>query len=86
MIFLSFFADTSFIMFPAHQHSTLEMVKDALDGFSPLKWWHGKGGLLDYTNPAAVAWWHSHLLLARFAALREFVSCLFFLLPPSILN
>ena len=28
MIYLSFFADTSFIMFPAHQHSTLEMVKE----------------------------------------------------------
>ena len=24
-----------------------------------LKWWHGKGSLLDYTNPAAVTWWHS---------------------------
>merc|ERR1711871_331665 len=25
----------------------------------PLKWWHGEGGLLDYTNPNAVEWWHS---------------------------
>lgn len=24
-----------------------------------LKWWHGEGSWLDYTNPAAVAWWHS---------------------------
>ncbi len=22
----------------------------------PLKWWHGEGGLLDYTNPNVVAW------------------------------
>jgi alpha-glucosidase (family GH31 glycosyl hydrolase) len=22
------------------------------------RWWKGKGGLIDYTNPAAVTWWH----------------------------
>ena len=27
----------------------------------PLKWWHGEGGLLDYTNPNAVAWWHAKM-------------------------
>ena len=27
----------------------------------PLKWWHGSGGLLDYTNPSAVAWWHEKM-------------------------
>lgn len=26
-----------------------------------LKWWHGHGGLLDYTNDEAVAWWHAQL-------------------------
>jgi alpha-glucosidase (family GH31 glycosyl hydrolase) len=24
-------------------------------------WWHGKGGLLDYTNPDALDWWHSQM-------------------------
>lgn len=23
------------------------------------KWWHGQGAYIDYTNPAAVEWWHS---------------------------
>lgn len=23
-----------------------------------VKWWHGKGAFLDYTNPDAVKWWH----------------------------
>eukprot|EP01112_Ceratiomyxa_fruticulosa_P014249 TRINITY_DN4067_c0_g1_i3.p1 TRINITY_DN4067_c0_g1~~TRINITY_DN4067_c0_g1_i3.p1 ORF type:complete len:600 (+),score=91.45 TRINITY_DN4067_c0_g1_i3:133-1932(+) len=23
------------------------------------KWWNGEGSYLDYTNPAAVSWWHS---------------------------
>ena len=29
-----------------------------LDQEAVISWWHGKGGLLDYTNPDAVEWWH----------------------------
>mmetsp|Transcript_10377 Transcript_10377/g.928 ORF Transcript_10377/g.928 Transcript_10377/m.928 type:complete len:107 (-) Transcript_10377:148-468(-) len=24
-----------------------------------IPWWHGKGSLLDYTNPKAVEWWNA---------------------------
>lgn len=27
----------------------------------PIKWWHGHGGLLDFTYPAALEWWKSEL-------------------------
>ena len=27
----------------------------------PIHWWHGDGGLLDYSNPNALAWWHSKM-------------------------
>jgi len=26
-----------------------------------VEWWAGRGGLLDYTNPAAVSWWHGRM-------------------------
>lgn len=29
-----------------------------VNGGKPIKWWKGKGALIDYTNPRAVAWWH----------------------------
>ncbi len=38
----------------------------------PLKWWHGSGGLLDYTNPNAVNWWHSKMDLVLDAGVDGF--------------
>lgn len=34
------------------------LVRDSHGIVRPLKWWHGSGGLLDYSNPDAVKWWH----------------------------
>jgi alpha-glucosidase (family GH31 glycosyl hydrolase) len=46
---------------PDYQYAVDEkyLVRDIFGKVKPLKWWHGKGGLLDYTNPNAVKWWHS---------------------------
>ncbi len=41
--------------------STFEHAKNngyLLSDGKTVKWWAGKGGLLDYTNPSAVTWWH----------------------------
>lgn len=35
------------------------LVRDKKGEVRPLKWWHGEAGLLDYSNPEAVDWWHS---------------------------
>ena len=33
------------------------LVRDKHGDVRPLKWWHGEGGLIDYSNPDATAWW-----------------------------
>lgn len=36
---------------------------DNLEG-ATIKWWHGRGSFIDYTNPNAVSWWHKQMDLA----------------------
>ena len=58
---------------PPHRHAQCATVSSQIDSEfyqegkdknyylnhgKVLKWWHGKGSLLDYTNPDAVQWWH----------------------------
>jgi alpha-glucosidase (family GH31 glycosyl hydrolase) len=37
------------------------LVRNSKGLVRPLGWWHGEGGLLDYSNPDAVSWWHSKM-------------------------
>ena len=37
------------------------LVRDSRGFVRPLSWWHGDGGLLDYSNPEAVEWWHKQM-------------------------
>jgi alpha-glucosidase (family GH31 glycosyl hydrolase) len=56
-------------------------VKNAFNEFSLLKWWHGQGGLLDYANPEALAYWHSLLdqvLATGIVSVTESSACLVF--------
>ena len=39
----------------------LRFFRDVLGQQVLLNWWHGKGGLIDYTNKAALQWWHSQM-------------------------
>lgn len=36
-------------------------ARDLLGKQALLSWWHGRGSLLDYTNPDALQWWHQQM-------------------------
>lgn len=38
------------------------LVRNGYGLVRPIKWWHGSGGLLDYSNPDARAWWHRYFI------------------------
>ena len=48
------------------------LVRDSKGFVRPLKWWHGSGGLLDYSNPDALAWWHNQMDLVLDAGVDGF--------------
>jgi len=48
------------------------LVRNHLGKVRPLHWWHGDGGLLDYSNPEAVSWWHSKMDLVLDAGVEGF--------------
>ncbi len=35
--------------------------RDVLGHQHTFSWWHGKGGLLDYSNQEALSWWHGQM-------------------------
>jgi len=58
------FWTTSLIDTDCDTYSTGESSKyylRGLDGIDKIKWWHGTGSFIDYTNPYALKWWHSQL-------------------------
>lgn len=42
-------------------HDNEYMIRDVLGKQAVFSWWHGKGGLIDYSNPTALKWWHSQM-------------------------
>lgn len=37
------------------------LCRDAFGKQALISWWHGKGGLIDYTNEDALEWWHKQM-------------------------
>ncbi len=48
------------------------LLRDSRGIVRPLQWWHGSGGLLDYSNPEAVEWWHQQMDLVLDAGVDGF--------------
>lgn len=41
------------------------LITDSTGNLATMKWWKGEGGLIDFTNPDAVAWYHAQLQKTR---------------------
>jgi alpha-glucosidase (family GH31 glycosyl hydrolase) len=37
------------------------VCRDIVGREAVIDWWHGKGGMIDYTNPEALEWWHGQM-------------------------
>jgi len=48
------------------------LIRNSHGVVRPLEWWHGSGGLLDYTNPEALKWWHAQMDLVLDAGVDGF--------------
>ena len=47
--------------FVTNTNTVISVCRDLLDKQALFSWWHGKGGLLDYSNPEALQWWHQQM-------------------------
>lgn len=48
------------------------LVEDGSGSVMLSEWWKGEGGLVDFTDPAAVAWWHQQLAKTKPYGARAF--------------
>lgn len=48
------------------------LITDSTDAVAQVEWWKGRGGLIDFTNPAAVAWWYEQLDKTQAYGVRAF--------------
>lgn len=48
------------------------LVEDTSGAVALSEWWKGEGGLVDFTDPWAVAWWHDQLRRTRAYGARAF--------------
>lgn len=44
-----------------YSYLLLISCRNVLGNQALFSWWHGEGGLIDYTNENAVEWWHKQM-------------------------
>lgn len=54
------------------EEATPYLVKDAAGAVALSRWWKGRGGLVDFTDPAAVEWWYAQLRRTQAYGARAF--------------